>query len=515
MISGSGLWELVEQRAALTPDARFAVDESDRELSFSAYRDAALRCAAGLARLGVAPGCAVSWMLPTWLESLVLVAALSRLGAVQNPVLPSYRRRELGFIVAQSGAELLVVPRVWRGFDYEKLAGEIAARRDLRVLVIDRELPQADPEALPPAPQPTDAQHAPTRWLFYSSGTTADPKGTLHTDQTLLAASLSLCRALELRDDDRIALVFPLTHIGGISWLYAGLLVGCSQIAVAVFDPETSSEVLARYGVTQATAGTVFHQAYLAAQRARGGAPLFPEVRAFPGGGAPKPATLHYELRRELGGAGIVSGYGLTECPMVTMGSVRDPDEKLAHSEGRATAGMEIAIVKLDGEPAASGEEGEIRVRGPQLCRGYLDPELDRDGFDKRGYLRTGDLGSLDGDGYLRITGRKKDVIIRKGENISASELEDLLYRHPKVRDVAVIGLPDPESGERCCAVVACNAGEELGFEEMVSFLKQAGLMPQKIPEQLELVDELPRSPTGKIPKHELRARYAQRPDTR
>ena len=200
----------------------------------------------------------------------------------------------------------------------------------------------------------------------------------------------------------------------------------------------------------------------------------------------------------------------------MTMGSVRDPDEKLAHSEGRATAGMEIAIVKLDGIPAASGEEGEIRVRGPQLCRGYLDPELDRESFDERGYLLTGDLGSLDADGYLRITGRTKDVIIRKGENISASELEDLLYRHPKVRDVAVIGLPDPETGERCCAVVACtNAEDPLGFEEMVSFLKRAGLMTQKIPEQLELVDELPRNPTGKIPKHELRARYARSAGTR
>ncbi len=293
MISGSGLWELVDERAALTPDACFAVDDSDRELSFSAYRDASLHCAAGLALLGVSPGSAVSWMLPTWLESLVLVAALSRLGALQNPVLPSYRRRELDFIVDQSGPGLLVVPRVWRGFDYQKLAGGIAVGRELDVLVVDGELPQADPAGLPPPPRATDAEHAPTRWLFYSSGTTADPKGALHTDHTLLAASLSLCRALELREDDRIALVFPLTHIGGISWLHAGLLAGCSQIAIAVFDPETSSEVLSRRGVTQATAGTVFHQAYLAAQRARGGATLFPEVRAFPGGGAPKPAALH------------------------------------------------------------------------------------------------------------------------------------------------------------------------------------------------------------------------------
>ena len=143
MIQASTLWELVEKRAALTPDACFAVDESDRELSFSAYRDASLHCAAGLARLGVAPGSAVSWMLPTWLESLVLVAALSRLGALQNPVLPSYRRRELDFIVDQSGPGLLVVPRVWRGFDYQKLASRIAVGRELDVHVLEGEQPGA------------------------------------------------------------------------------------------------------------------------------------------------------------------------------------------------------------------------------------------------------------------------------------------------------------------------------------------------------------------------------------
>jgi non-ribosomal peptide synthetase component E (peptide arylation enzyme) len=166
----------------------------------------------------------------------------------------------------------------------------------------------------------------------------------------------------------------------------------------------------------------------------------------------------------------------------------------------------------MDGRPATPGQEGEIRVTGPQVCRGYLDAALDAEAFDADGFFRTGDLGRLDADGYLTITGRLKDVIIRKGENISAKEVEDLLYTHPKVNDVAVIWLPDPTRGERACAVVCCEAsGEPLAFDEMVAFCKDAGLMVQKIPEQLELVEALPRNATGKVLKHELRQRYASR----
>ncbi|TMA25864.1 MAG: cyclohexanecarboxylate-CoA ligase, partial [Deltaproteobacteria bacterium] len=237
--------------------------------------------------------------------------------------------------------------------------------------------------------------------------------------------------------------------------------------------------------------------------------PIFPRVRAFPGGGAPKPPQLHYDLKREVGGIGIVSGYGLTDCPIIAMNCIRHPDEKLAHTEGRRSPPeAEIRVVRLDGGLAAPGEEGELWVRGPQLCRGYLDARLDAAAFDEDGFFRTGDLGRLDADGYLVITGRTKDVIIRKGENISAKEVEDLLYSHPQIADVAVIGLPDPALGERCCAVVACR-GEPLAFAEMAAFLARAGLARQKIPEQLEIVAEVPRNAAGKIQKQLLREQFS------
>jgi acyl-CoA synthetase (AMP-forming)/AMP-acid ligase II len=306
-------------------------------------------------------------------------------------------------------------------------------------------------------------------------------------------------------------MVFPFTHIGGITWLFTALLTGCELIFLEAFDATATPVLLQREDVTLAGAGTPFHMAYLAAQRAAPGEPLFPHVRAFPGGGAPKPPQLHHDVKAEIGGVGIVSGYGLTEAPIIAMASVDDSDDVLANTEGRATTGVELRVVALDGRVAGPGEEGEIRAKAPQLMRGYIDSSLDADAFDEDGFFRTGDLGRLDPAGNVTITGRLKDIIIRKGENISAKEVEDLLFTHPKVADVAVIGLPDPAQGERCCAIVVlADADEPLTLAEVADFLTGQGLMIQKVPEQLEVVDVLPRNPTGKVLKHELRAHYAQ-----
>ncbi len=495
----ASLWSRVEERAGATPEAPLAVDERERRLSFAGYREAALRTAAALFERGIGAEDRVSWMLPTTLEAMVLVGALARLGAVQNPILPMYRERETRFIMEQVRPRLLIVPGVWRGFDYAAMAQQIVAGHPgIELLVLEDALPEAEPSRLPAAPAPGEAD--PVRWIFYSSGTTAEPKGALHTDASLGSAASALEHALELEARDRVAFVFPFTHVGGIVWLFAGLAAGCTHVLVESFDPKRSVDVLARHGVTLGTAGTVFHQAYLAAQRERGAEPLLPDVRAFPGGGAPKPPDLHLALKRELGGVGIVSGYGLTECPIATMSSVRDLDGKLAHTEGRPTSGMEVRI-----DPG----KGEILLRGPQLCRGYLDARRTRESFSADGWFRTGDLGRLDPDGHLVVTGRLKDVIIRKGENISAKEIEDLLHRHPKVAEAAVVGLPDPERGERVCAVVACRPGEPLGFEEMQAFLKQQRLAVQKLPEQLECLPHLPRNATGKVLKQELRGQLS------
>ena len=506
------LWELIEARAAATPDAVLAHEDTGKELTFASYRDACLRAAAGLfVDHGVTVGTSVSWELPTWNESLVLVGALCRLGARQNPLIPIYRHREVGFITAQSEASLLVVPTVYRGFDFEAMAHEIAAGRPgLSVLVVDRDLPDGDPALLPPVePTATDAAEAPVRWLFYTSGTTADPKGAPHTDLTVTASALAMSECLDIGADDVSALVFPFTHIGGIGWLIASLLTGCTLLTTEAFDPTATPAFLAANGVTLPGSGTPFHLAYLAAQRAHGDDPIFPHVRSYPGGGAPKPPQLHHDLKAEVGGIGIVSGYGLTEAPIVVMATTEDPDQKLADTEGRPTPGVDLKIVALDGTVAGPGVEGEIRLKGAQVITGYLDPALDAEAFDDEGYFRSGDLGVVDDDGYVTITGRLKDVIIRHGENISAKEVEDLLYAHPGVADVAVIGLPDPRTGERACAVVSVAEGQTFDFAEMGDYLRGKGLRVNAVPEQLEIVDVVPRNPAGKILKHTLRERFA------
>jgi acyl-CoA synthetase (AMP-forming)/AMP-acid ligase II len=516
-VGAPSLWELIERRAAATPDAVLAHEDTGNELTFAGYRDACLRTAAGLcADYGIGPATSVSWELPTRNESLVLVGALARLGARQNPLIPIYRGREVGFITTQSEASLLVVPSIFRGFDFEAMAREIAADRPgLSVLVVDRELPDGDPATLPPvAEAPATAADAPVRWLFYTSGTTADPKGAQHTDLTVMASALAMAECLDIGPDDVSALVFPFTHIGGIGWLIAALFTGCRLLVTETFDPVGTPAFLAANQVTMAGSGTTFHLAYLAAQReignvADGAASLFPNIRSYPGGGAPKPPQLHFDMKREIGGVGIVSGYGLTEAPIVVMATTEDPDEKLATTEGRATPGVELIVVRMDGERAKPGEEGEIRLKGAQVIRGYLDPSLDADAFDDDGYFRSGDLGIVDEDGYVTITGRLKDVIIRHGENISAKEVEDLLYAHPAVADVAVIGLPDPVSGERACAVVAVKEGQRFEFDDMSVYLKEHGLRVQAVPEQLELVATVPRNPAGKILKHTLRETYS------
>ena len=510
MLHADNLWALVEQRAASTPDGELAVDERGRRVTFGEFRDGAERVAAGLADQGLSEGDVVSWQLPSTIESLTLTAALRRLGVVQNPILPIYRDREVGFIVRQASPKQLIVPASYAGFDFAGMAEQLTAGTDTSVVVLGDELPDGDPGSLPAAPTDPMTTDADVRWLFYSSGTTADPKGAQHADIAPRTAAVGMIEAMDLRQDDRVAFVFPITHIGGVTWLWAALATGCTLILDAAFNPATTIPLLRQEGVTQAGAATFFHQMYLAAQaELPEGESLFPDVRTFPGGGSPKPPKLHFDLKERIGGLGVLSGYGLTEAPILTMARVTDTDDELAHTEGKAVPGVTLRLVTIEGKEAGIGEEGEVRAKGPQVTRGYLDPSLDQSAFDEDGWFRTGDLGVLDAEGNLRITGRIKDVIIRKGENISAKEIEDLLFGHPAVADCAVIGLQDDEVGERACAVVVTAEGTEpLDFEGMKDFLLEQGLITRKLPEQLEHVDALPRNPTGKVLKFKLREQF-------
>ncbi|HEV8296029.1 MAG TPA: AMP-binding protein [Acidimicrobiales bacterium] len=518
LFDGRDLWELIDRRVAATPDLEMMCDETGGRITFGEFAARAEAVAAGVLAHGVRRGDVVSWILPSWFDAVVLSAALNRIEVVQNPIIPIYREREVAFCTRQAAARVLVVPGTWRGFDYTAMAQTIAANGDgLDVLVAPRGgLPVGDPSTLPArAAPPATPEDSPVRWLCYTSGTTSDPKGARHTDPSIAHVARAMAERLDCRHGDRSAIAFPYTHIGGITWLFAAMQTGVVLLLDEAFDPKRTPQYLAQERCTHAGSGTPFHLAYLAAQRAHPDVPLFPRLKNCPGGGSPKPPQLHYDVKRELGGAGVVSGWGLTEVPILTTARWKDPDEKLANTEGFAMPGVELIAVKNDGTRAEPGEEGELRAKAPQMMKGYLDSSLDVDAFDEHGYFRTGDLGIIDEDGYVVITGRLKDIIIRNAENISAKEVEDLLYTHPKVHDVAVIGLPDPKTGERVCAVVAPAEGQApLEFVEMQTFLRSLGIRNQAIPEQLELIDAVPRNASGKITKNVLRDRYRDVPST-
>jgi cyclohexanecarboxylate-CoA ligase len=505
------LWELIDRRAQAAPDHPMLIDAQGTTLSFGAFRDRAEHVAAGLHGRGVGQGTVVSWQLPTRIDTVVLSMALSRLGAVQNPIIHLYREREVGFALRQTGSALFCIPRRWRETDFVALAKHSleGVAEPPELLVVDDGLPDGDPSTLPPPPAGTAAEEAPIRWIYYTSGSTAEPKGVRHTDQTLIAGGVGLAEALDMGPDDVGSIAFPFAHIAGPDYLVTMLSRGFPAILVEAFSAPEVLPIFQRHHATMVGGSTAFYVAYLGEQRKTPSEPILPDLRLMSGGGAAKPPEIHFEVQREIGGRGVVHGYGMTEVPMIANGSPHDTDEQLANTDGAPVQGADVRIVSLKGSVAAADEEGEIRVRGPMVFHGYTDPSLNAEAFDEDGYFRTGDLGKLRADGHLVITGRLKDVIVRKGENVSATEVEAVLYQHPKVAEVAVIGLPDPERGERVCAVVQlAEDSDVLSLEELAEFCAQAGLMRQKTPEQLEIRTDWPRAGTGKIVKKALREEY-------
>jgi acyl-CoA synthetase (AMP-forming)/AMP-acid ligase II len=495
-------WELLTRRAAETPDAPMLIDERDRTVSFADFRDWSERVAVGLVARGVGPDTPVAWQLPTRIESIVLSFALARLGTTQVPIIPIYREREVGSVLQQANVKFFAVPGVWRNFDYETMAKGLqeSSGRAFEVLVIDDALPEGNPATLPPPPTDGDA----VRWLYSTSGTTAAPKCVLHSDGGLIAGGMGLAYAMEAQPDDVGSMAFPCTHIGGPDMLVVSLAFAMPVVLLEAFDPPTAVEVYNRHHVTMAGGSTAFYLAFLNEQRKDPSKPVIPTLRMLNGGGAPKPPEVFREVRAEMH-IPVCHGYGMTECPMITQGAYSDTDEQLTNTDGAPVRGCVVQVVDEQGEPVPAGVTGEVRVGGPMLAKGYMDPEQTKGAFGSDGFFTTGDRGHLREDGHLVLTGRTKELIIRKGENISPREIEDLLQTHPKVAAVAVIGLPDRDRGERVCAVVETSAGQEpLTFAEMQQFCRDAALMTQKIPEQLEVVDTLPRNATMKVLKHEL-----------
>jgi acyl-CoA synthetase (AMP-forming)/AMP-acid ligase II len=505
------VWELLERRVARTPDTVMLLDEGDARLTFAEFAQRCERVAAGLVDLGIGPGSVVAWQLPTRVDAVVLMFALARLGAVQAPIIPIYRGREVGAVLAQTGTEWFFVPGTWRGFDYEQMGNELSAAAGAEggnafgVVSIAEGLPEADPAGLPVAP--TDAEEI--RWYYSTSGTTSAPKCVKHSDGSLLAGGVGLADALGVGDGDVGSICFPVTHIGGPDYVIMMLAHGFGCVLVEMFDAEACVPLFNRHRVSISGGSTAFYLAFLREQRKDPSTPVIPTLRILSGGGAPKPPEVFRQVRDEMA-IRVMHGYGMTECPMICQGGFRDDDEQLTNTEGAPVMGCEVKVVGPDGTEVAADAEGEIRVRGPMLFRGYTDVEQTAAAFDADGWFITGDRGVKRADGHVFLTGRTKELIIRKGENISPREIEDVLMEHPRVGAVAVIGLPDTERGEMVCACVEMRPGEApLTFTEMQEHCRAAQIMTQKIPERLEVLEVLPRNATLKILKHELKAQFS------
>ena len=509
-------WALIEQACVQRGDHVLLADDYGRSLSARQFHDQARCVAAGLADLGVAPGAVVSWQIPSVLEAVVLMAALARLDVVQNPIIPILREREVGFITRQVGTEFFVTPEVWRGFDHGALARSVGTEVGYRTIGLDLagdpspgviRLPMGDLSTLPPVPS-AEGRDSLVRWYYYSSGTTADPKGARHTDLSIMAAAAGMIDLCGFGERDIYPIAWPVSHIGGSTMLSCSLVGGARLVLFDTFDPGTTPERMAAHRPTLLGSAVPFFNAFMAAQRRHGDEPLFPDLRACAGGGATIPAEIHEDLHRAFGVAGVTGSWGLTEFPIATSCTPDDPREVLCLTVGRPSPGVSVRAVLADGNDAGLDAEGELVLRGPQQFLGYIDPALDANAYVDGNWFRTGDLGVVQSDGNIRITGRIKDIIIRNAENISALEVEEALFKHADVLDAAVIGLPDARTGERLCGVVLLREGASLTIQDVRDHCRALGLAIQKCPEQLEVVDAMPRNAMGKTLKQQLVARF-------
>jgi acyl-CoA synthetase (AMP-forming)/AMP-acid ligase II len=477
----------------------------------------ALGVAGGLRRLGIGPGDVVAFQLPNWAEAAETFFGVAALGATLVPIVHFYGSKELRYILAESGARVLVTADRFGRQDH--LAALEALRPELPSLehaIVVRTTPDAalpagarSFEALADAPPLAEPAPVDPDWpavVGYTSGTTAAPKGVIHTHRSLLFEVRQL--AAQIPPSERPTLVgAPVAHAIG---MLGGLLIppyrGHAIHLVDVWDPAFVLGAMLEADLSSGSGSTYFLTSLLDAP---GFGPEHAKRMPWSGlGGSPVPVAV--SERAEALGIAVTRAYGSTEHPSTTSSQASTPRAKRNRTDGRALPGVELRLVDAEGREVGAGEPGEIWSRGPDLCAGYTDPALD-DAFDPEGWYRSGDVGVLDAEGYLTITDRLKDIIIRGGENVSAAEVEELLQRLPGVAEVAVVAAPDPRLGEHGCAFLrVLPGGAAPDLAALRRHLEGEGLARQKWPEELRLVSDFPRTPSGKIVKAELRRRLRE-----
>jgi cyclohexanecarboxylate-CoA ligase len=494
-----GVWTdgTLLDRLASADGSHLALVDGDVRLSIDELRARSMSLAGALAEAGVRPGDVVAWQLPNWWEAVVVCWAAWRCGAIASPITPTLRAREVGFILRQTAARVAIVPHEFRGTDYAALLRE--ADFDGTVVEVRGETPLPSGTNVPSHPSCVDDPAL----ILWTSGTTADPKGVVHTHQSLRVEADTIARAHAMRRGEPLLLPMPVTHVAGLT--YGVLLPVTSAITAVLMDvwePGRALDLVARERIAVMISTPVFMRTMI--DDPAFGSTDVSSVRLFSLGGAGVAPVMVRE-----GAAAFACWckrtYGSTEYPTLTTGRLGDSPEQDATTDGRLIEQGELRIV----DPStlvdvAPGTPGELLARGPEMFVGYLDSALDETSFVPGGWFRTGDLARFDGS-HLTIVDRLKDVIIRGGENISAQEVEALLVTHPAVREAACIAAPDPVMGEVVCAYVIPD-GDAPTLDELRAHLLAAGLARFKLPSRLEVRTDLPRTASGKVQKAPLRA---------
>ncbi|MDR0358126.1 MAG: AMP-binding protein [bacterium] len=512
---GTLLNEHLARAAAAQPEKPALIDSRSR-LTYGELREAVDEAALGLLELGVRGGDVVTVQLPNWNEFVVLRLALERVGAIVNPIAPIFRDREVTGMLQLARPVAAIVAERFRDFDigdmHRRLQASVPSLR--HVLTVGEPGEEDGWRALLDAGRGRSAHREVLDWLaphpddvsqlIFTSGTTGEPKGVLHTANTLAAATEATLSGMGLGADDVFHMASTFAHQTGFVYgVHLPLHRGATAVYQDVWDGSTFVELIERHGITYTMGATPFVADTLRAVGADT-APLA-SLRIFISAGAPIPAPVAEEFARRLG-CHLGAGWGMTENGLVTAVFPGDPREKTWTSDGRPHPGMEVDVRDGDGRSLPPGQEGDLVARGAFTFRGYLQGRRFTDPwFDGGGWFHTGDRARLDGDGFVRITGRTKDLIIRGGQNIPVKEIEDLLLGHPALRGVALVGYPDERLQERACACVVLEQGASLDLEDVRAHLRGRGVTPQFWPERVEVVSTFPTTPSGKVQKFRLR----------
>jgi acyl-CoA synthetase (AMP-forming)/AMP-acid ligase II len=520
------LGQLLARQADERGDKTFVTD-GVLSLTYRELHEHSLRLAAGLRARGVVPGDRVAVQLPNWSEFAVIAAAIARLGAVMVPIMPIYRRDEVGYVLDDAGVSVAVTASVFKDFDYLGMYRALQAERPaLRSVVVVRDdEAQTSDQVVTLAATTADVDPAAAAAgigvpvgpddpfvIVYTSGTTARPKGCVHTFNTYVSGAHALAVAFGYRESDVQFGPSPVTHTTGlVTSILLPMVSGAATHLMADWEPRRGLAEIARYRCSVSVTATTFIQMLLDAYDPdRDDAS---SLRVWVSAGAPIPRAVVERAQALLPSAKILSLYGRSENLATTTCTVDDDPERALTSDGAALPYASVKVVDELGAEVPAGSEGDIAYRGPTHMLGYLGrPEETDELFTPDGYSRSGDLGVMDAAGYVRVTGRTKDIVIRGGMNISVREVEDLLAAHPGVRNAAVVGMPDERLGERvCCYLVAADPASPPTLDGIKAYLQDKGIATQKTPERLEVVTELPTTATGKIQKHLLRQDIARK----